>query len=194
MSLNINKLDNIRCESGNRIRAACPACRTIGRDNHGDNLSVWENGAYHCWSYPDDTDHRKRIFELVGEKSGKAKSWPDPIKVNAKSLSGTAGTGKFYSNTNRVNKGKKIFIPPIFTNKIKTPVPRVPTEEIEENIDKLSKPSPQLIYNLPVNNIPKRTPPPVMSLSGICHVCWHRNIRAVPIKEGEPCFNCGCVN
>ena len=36
--------------------------------------------------------------------------------------------------------------------------------------------------------------PRVAPIKGICHVCWHRNIRAVPIKEGEPCFNCGSVN
>ena len=78
MSLDINKLENIRHESGVRLRAACPACREIGRDNHGDNLSVWENGAYHCWSYPDGADHRKRIFDLAGEKPEKVKSWSNP--------------------------------------------------------------------------------------------------------------------
>ena len=38
------------------------------------------------------------------------------------------------------------------------------------------------------------TASPVSSLQGTCHVCWHRHIRAIPIKEGEPCFNCGSVN
>ena len=96
---------------------------------------MWENGAYHCWSYPDDRDHRKRIYELAGEKSGRTKNWSNSFNGNLKNLLGTLGTGKLYSSTNRVKKGKKIIIQPIFTNKFKTPVPSVPTEEKVDHID-----------------------------------------------------------
>lgn len=29
---------------------ACPACRALGKDIHGDNLGVFSDGGQHCWS------------------------------------------------------------------------------------------------------------------------------------------------
>ena len=201
MSLDINKLENVQHGSGAHLRAACPACRKIGKDNHRDNLSVWENGAYHCWSYPGDRDHRKRIYELAGEKSGRTKNWTNSFNGNFKKPLGTFGTGKLYSTgklypiTNRVKKGKKIIIPPIFTNKFKTPVPSVPTEIIEEDFGNLTKQLSESILDHSLNNrLEQRLPFPVKPLRGSCPTCWNRYASAIPIQKGKPCFKCGILN
>ena len=51
-----------------------------------------------------------------------------------------------------------------------------------------------VIASIDSTNKDQVTASPVSSLSGTCHVCWHLYIRAIPIKEGEPCFNCGDVS
>ena len=134
MSLDISKLENVYDEISSRIRAACPACRELGKDNHRDNLSVWENGAYYCWSYPDDTDHKKRIFELVGIKSEERNLRSIPVTGNRRSLIGTGRTGYFYSREGKFKKGRKINISISHTRKTEKPVPSVPTDEDNEPV------------------------------------------------------------
>ena len=64
MSLDLERLDNVKEQSG-KIIAACPACRASGGDTHGDNLAVFEGGGYRC--IKDDTkEHSRRIFQLAG--------------------------------------------------------------------------------------------------------------------------------
>jgi hypothetical protein len=71
MSLDPNKLENVR-QRGDKTIARCPACAEAGSDTDGDNLAIWESGAYYCIANPSD-NHSKRIFELAGikEHSGK---------------------------------------------------------------------------------------------------------------------------
>lgn len=35
------------------MKTICPLCREEGRDRHGDNLQIGENGIVHCWADPD---------------------------------------------------------------------------------------------------------------------------------------------
>ena len=63
------KLDNPKPRANGDVEAACPACREMGGDKAGNHLFVKADGRFGCVSHPDDTDHRKRIFALIGTKS-----------------------------------------------------------------------------------------------------------------------------
>lgn len=69
MGIDRLKLENCR-QRGNKIIARCPACADIGQDKKGNHLFINEDGRFGCVVYPgsDGKNHRKRIFELVGEK------------------------------------------------------------------------------------------------------------------------------
>lgn len=76
MGFNIEKLENVKYK-GSRIVARCPACAEQGNDNKGEHLFIDEQGRFSCVIYPGETgtDHRKRIFVLVGIKDGNNKSY-----------------------------------------------------------------------------------------------------------------------
>lgn len=42
----------------------CPACREIGKDTDGDNLSVFPSGKFHCIAAGRDRAHNRRIVAL----------------------------------------------------------------------------------------------------------------------------------
>lgn len=67
MSLDLSKLEKPRIKSGKTI-ARCPACAETGGDSNGDHLFINSDGKFGCVLYQstDGTEHRKRIFELVG--------------------------------------------------------------------------------------------------------------------------------
>jgi hypothetical protein len=50
-----------------KITMACPACREIGKDTDGDNLSVFPSGKFHCIATGKDKAHNRRIIELMPE-------------------------------------------------------------------------------------------------------------------------------
>ncbi len=77
MSLNIGILENVE-NRGSRTIARCPACAELGNDNKGNHLYIDEQGRFSCVRYPGEagTDHRKRIFALVGVKDGNSKTYP----------------------------------------------------------------------------------------------------------------------
>lgn len=66
-SLDLTRLENIR-HRGNKIEAACPACREAGRDRSGNHLVIFERGSgrFGCVACPGDKEHRKRIRTLIG--------------------------------------------------------------------------------------------------------------------------------
>jgi excisionase family DNA binding protein len=45
----------------------CPACREIGKDTDGDNLTVFPSGKFHCIAAGKDMAHNRRIIELRPE-------------------------------------------------------------------------------------------------------------------------------
>lgn len=66
-SLNLSRLENVH-RRGDRVEAACPACREAGQDRSGNHLIIFENGTgrFGCVACPGDEEHRKRIWALVG--------------------------------------------------------------------------------------------------------------------------------
>ncbi len=76
MGLNLEKLENVK-RKGSRIIARCPACAEKGRDNKGEHLFIDEYGRFSCVVYPSEagSEHRKRIFRLVGGKIKKNKEY-----------------------------------------------------------------------------------------------------------------------
>jgi putative DNA primase/helicase len=78
MKLNLSKLENLKI-SGGRITARCPACAETGLDTSGNHLFInTSDGRFGCVMYQsiDGTDHRKRIFEMVGESEDKQTTDP----------------------------------------------------------------------------------------------------------------------
>lgn len=62
-----SKLQNIKFQ-GNKIIAQCPACAESGADKQSNHLVISEDGRFGCVLHQgaEGSDHRKRIFELVG--------------------------------------------------------------------------------------------------------------------------------
>jgi len=80
MSINIEKLENVThaLKDGDEvIIARCPACAEEDRDNLGNHLIVFPDGRFGCVVNPgeddDSSEHRKRIFALVGEKKSQGR-------------------------------------------------------------------------------------------------------------------------
>ena len=72
--LEINKLEHIR-HSGEKLIAACPACREAGHDKQGNHLIVYrgddgthESGRFGCVANEGDSVHRSAIFSFIGVK------------------------------------------------------------------------------------------------------------------------------
>lgn len=68
--LKIELLENVKKRNG-KITARCPACAEDGKDTKGEHLTIYPDGKFGCcvFSGNDGTQHRKRIYELVGDKS-----------------------------------------------------------------------------------------------------------------------------
>ena len=69
MSLDRNKLENVVQIDG-KITARCPACQEDGGDNTGNHLVVYPYGRFGCVVNPGSSEHRRRIFRLVGKRNG----------------------------------------------------------------------------------------------------------------------------
>ncbi len=68
MPLDIATLRFVKRTPGH-IVAQCPACAESGADTHGrEHLIVWPDGRFGCVANPGDKLHRKRIFELAGDR------------------------------------------------------------------------------------------------------------------------------
>ena len=68
MSLNIAKLEKARELPGGIVQARCPACAEGGHDRSGEHLRIYPDGRFGCCVHPKNSDHRKRIFALVGDR------------------------------------------------------------------------------------------------------------------------------
>ena len=70
--LDLNKLEKVH-RYGRRHIARCPACAEGGGDRKGEHLFIGKDGRFGCVQFPgpDGTQHRKRIFELVGIRDKK---------------------------------------------------------------------------------------------------------------------------
>jgi len=76
MALDILKLEKVKHRGASTI-ARCPACAENGGDNKGDHLFINNEGGFGCVLYPREEGilHRKRIFELVGLKIERPKTF-----------------------------------------------------------------------------------------------------------------------
>ncbi len=88
MSLDLTKLENIRHLPNGSIEARCPACAEGGHDHTGDHLLVRPDGRFGCCANPDDEQHRKRIFALVGDHT------PQRIRVRPAAVAAHGSTIK----------------------------------------------------------------------------------------------------
>jgi len=69
MSLDINKLTNVKKLTDGKTTARCPACQAAGGDAKGEHLVIYADGKYGCVANPKDSAHTKEIFKLVGIKA-----------------------------------------------------------------------------------------------------------------------------
>ena len=67
MSTALPRLENLK-RRGDGYESACPACREIGRDKTGAHLRIFGDEKFGCAAFPNDPEHRKRIFALAGLK------------------------------------------------------------------------------------------------------------------------------
>jgi hypothetical protein len=71
MSLDVSKLTKVRERKGKTV-ARCPACALSGGDRKCEHLVINEDGRFGCVVYPgrgpDAKAHRRRIFEICGDR------------------------------------------------------------------------------------------------------------------------------
>ena len=67
MPLNLALLERVR-HTGNKLIAACPACRVAGHDKQGNHLIIYDSGKFGCIANEGDSIHRSEIFSLAGIK------------------------------------------------------------------------------------------------------------------------------
>lgn len=79
MSLDLTKLENVKIANG-KTTARCPACKENGSDEGGDHLVIYPDDKFGCVKHEGNSEHRKRIFALVGVKSESTpraeQNWP----------------------------------------------------------------------------------------------------------------------
>jgi len=73
MNLDITKLENVQ-EQPDKIIARCPACAEEGHDRKGNHLGIFPSGKYGCAIYPGDTEHRKQIMRIAGDRNMRSPS------------------------------------------------------------------------------------------------------------------------
>lgn len=71
MALDLKKLEKAVRLADGKLRARCPACAEKGQDKTGEHLRVYPDGRFGCCVFPQDREHRKRIFILAGERGPK---------------------------------------------------------------------------------------------------------------------------
>jgi hypothetical protein len=80
LSLDLERLENVKHLGGGGIRAACPACRAADSDKSRDHLLIQPDGKYGCAVYPKDHEHRSQIFRLAGNGFSPNQSHPAVCK------------------------------------------------------------------------------------------------------------------
>ena len=60
---------------GSKLVGQCPACAEVGGDKQRNHLVVQADGRFGCVIHPGSSGkaHRQRIFQLIGDKSGKGR-------------------------------------------------------------------------------------------------------------------------
>lgn len=57
---------------GGKMVGQCPACAEVGGDKQRNHLVIQADGRFGCVIHPgtQGREHRRRIFQLIGDKSG----------------------------------------------------------------------------------------------------------------------------
>jgi len=76
MGLDFSKLEKVKYH-GSKVIARCPACAEVGNDRKGDHLFIEPGCRFGCvvFSGTEGRNHRQRIFELAGIKTGVPKGF-----------------------------------------------------------------------------------------------------------------------
>lgn len=95
MALDLSKLDKVK-QKGEKIEARCPACfNDDGRDEAGNHLIIYPDGAFACTVHPGEKEHRRRIAELAG--------LPENLENRGKTTgyhkNGASGSHRTHSNS-----------------------------------------------------------------------------------------------
>lgn len=67
-SLDESLLVNVKNNSDGSHQAGCPACMENGSDKSHNHLRIFPDGRFGCAAFPSDSQHRRRIFSLVGRR------------------------------------------------------------------------------------------------------------------------------
>lgn len=67
--LDRSKLQNLKPYRDGAYIAACPMCRSLGMDNSGNHLILYNSGKFGCIANQGDRTHNKGIYKLVGTHS-----------------------------------------------------------------------------------------------------------------------------
>lgn len=92
MPLNRSLLKKIK-HRGKKVTAQCPACAEASHDKKGEHLVIFPDGRFGCVAHPGDRTHRRRIAQLIGEKTGARRPWKLRLPAQPTSRSGD-GVGK----------------------------------------------------------------------------------------------------
>lgn len=79
-TLDLNRLEKVRHHPAGKITARCPACAEEDRDRTGNHLAIFPTGKFSCIAIPEDSDHRRRIFTLVGIKTDPPRRNPEEAR------------------------------------------------------------------------------------------------------------------
>lgn len=63
--IDLARIEKVR-QVGSKFIGRCPACAENGDDRRGNHLAILPSGKFACAAYPGDSDHRRRVFALVG--------------------------------------------------------------------------------------------------------------------------------
>jgi len=75
--IDLEKLGSRR-KVGDRVIARCPACAEDEADKKGEHLVIYPDGRFGCIANQGDSDHRRRVWELVGVKEERDMPPPPP--------------------------------------------------------------------------------------------------------------------
>jgi hypothetical protein len=70
MSLNFDKLENVRPLRDGGYDSACPACRAEGLDRSGNHLRIYPDGAFNCCVHSGEKAHNRQIAHIAGSLIG----------------------------------------------------------------------------------------------------------------------------
>src|SRR5690606_21123599 len=99
MSLDFSKLEKMRDLGDGKI-ARCPACAEGGQDRKGEHLRIYSDGKFGCCVHPGDSEHRKRIYALAGQRGKRGISLKVAAKIPVKVQGGILGRlGRVFETT-----------------------------------------------------------------------------------------------